>query len=105
MEIVLNFSEKEMVIKESAKIDELYDRLKKMLGKELKNWTIVSDVVYRNNDWWYYNPYKTYPWWPTVTYGTTDLDGYTITNFDGTTSKITSGTYCLSDKATDTVLG
>jgi len=103
MEIVLNFDKKELVIKEAAKIGELYERLKEMLGKDLKNWTIVSDIVYNNNSWWYYQPYKTYPWWPIVTYGSTT--GYTLTNVDGTANQITSGTYCLSDKATDAVLG
>ena len=104
MEVVLNFDRKELVVKEAAKINELFDRLTKMLGKDLKNWTIVSDVVYRNNDWWYYRPHRTYPWWPTVTWGTTDFDGYTVTNFDGTTEKITSGIYCLSDKTSDVLI-
>ena len=47
MELVLNFDKKEMVVKEAANLKELYDRLEKLLGKELKSWTVVSDVVYR----------------------------------------------------------
>ena len=77
MEIVLNFDKKEMVVKEAAKVKELLKRLEKMLGKDLDNWDIVSDVVYRNNDWWYHRPYPTYPWYDW---------------------EVTSGTYCVSDK-------
>ena len=101
MEIVLNFEKKEMVVKEAAKINELYDRLKKMLGKDLKNWTIVSDVVYQNNDWWYYKPYRTYPWWSEVICGTDDLA--TWIDYTGGTGEITFGTYCFSDNASMSV--
>ena len=84
MELVLNFDKKEMVVKEAANLKELYDRLEKLLGKELKNWTVVSDVVYRDNTWWYYQPYKTYPWYEWIQ----------------TPGTVTSGTYCVSDNGT-----
>ena len=62
MEVVLNFDRKELVIKEKANVKELYKRLEKLLGKELGEWSIVSDVVYQDKTWWYYQPYRTYPW-------------------------------------------
>ena len=97
MEIVLNFDKKELVIKESSNVEELYKRLKDLLKKDLKNWEIVSDVVYQNNDWWYYKPYRTYPWknpvWADTTTGTA-----TYTN--GTVDIPSSGVYCLSSDST-----
>ena len=90
MELVLNFSEKEMVVKEAANVAELYKRLKD-LKLNLKEWTVVSDVVYRNNDWWYYKPYRTYPWYDWR------YDSGTITCGD---TAVNSGVYCISDNAT-----
>jgi len=95
MEIVLNFDKKELVIKESSNVEELYKRLKDLLKKDLKNWEIVSDVVYQDNSWWYYQPYQTYPWQPYVTWDTAGTSTATYTN--GTTVLPSSGTYCLSD--------
>jgi len=93
MEIVLNFDKKEMVIKEKSNLKELYTRLEKLLGKDLKNWEVVSDVVYQNSNWWYYQPYQTFPWYDdtirpgTITCGTTE-DGISV--------------YCLSDSTSAT---
>ena len=85
MEIVLNFDEKELVIKDKSNIEKLYDKLKGLLGKDLKNWVIVSDVVYQDRSWWYYQPYKTYPW-----------DYLRVTRAD-TSSVPSTGVYCFSD--------
>ena len=57
MEILLNFDKKELVIKQAANLKELYNKLEGLLGKDLKNWEIVSDVAYRDNDWWNYRAY------------------------------------------------
>ncbi len=91
MEIVLNFDKKELVIKEAANVAELFKRLKD-LKLNLREWTIVSDVVYSNNDWWYYKPYQTYPWreWK-VPPGTITCGGTTVD----------SGVYCISDRIGD----
>ena len=79
MEIVLNFDKKELIIKERSNVKKLFEKLENLLGKDLKNWEIVSDVIYQRGTWWYsHEPY------PYITWGS-DV---------GT---ITTGTYCLTD--------
>ena len=88
MEVCLNFDKKELVIKEAANVKELYKRLEKLLGKDISDWTMVSDVVYQNSDWWYYKPYRHYPW------PTHEVTCHSSGSLSSTT---TSGVYCLSD--------
>ena len=91
MEIVVNFDRKELVVKEKANVKELSKRLEKLLGKDLENWEIVSDVVYQDRSWWYYQPYRYHPW-PIVTWKDTTAI-YTV----GNEKLEASGVYCLSD--------
>ena len=91
MEIVLNFDKKELVIKEKANVKELYKRLEKLLGKDIGEWDVVSDVVYKDNNWWYYQPYRYHPW-PSV-----DWIDSTVTYTVGDEKLASSGVYCISD--------
>ena len=52
MEIVLNFDEKEFAVIENCGFNELQKRLKKLLGGDLRNWTIAGQEVKWVNQYW-----------------------------------------------------
>lgn len=62
MEIVLNFSEKELVVNENCNFTELQKKLKKLLRDDLSNWTIAGQEVKWVHQYWptirYYEPHK-----------------------------------------------
>ena len=62
MKIVMNFTEKEIVVEESTNLEKLLNKLKDMLGKDFKSWKLCSKIEYKDN--WWYRPYQ----WPEITY-------------------------------------
>lgn len=62
MVVVFNFEEKELVVNENCNFAELQKKLKKLLGDDLGNWTIVGHEVKWVHQYWptirYYEPAK-----------------------------------------------
>ena len=92
MEIVLNFSEKELAVNKNCNFTELQKKLKKLLGDDLKNWTIAGSEVKWVHQYWptisYYEPAK-------LIYTTTGTNSpYEITYGD---VNITDTIVCFSD--------
>ena len=57
MKVVLNFSEKEIAVSETCNFLELVEKLKKLLGDDLQNWSIA----YQQTTW-------IHQYWPQVLY-------------------------------------
>jgi hypothetical protein len=74
MEIVLNFEEKELAVNEDCNFLDLHKKLKKLLGEDLRNWTIAGKEVKWLYQYWptiiYQEPYK-------LTWHTAEMGGFT----------------------------